>query len=64
LKKFFKEEKLNYALKEDTKTDCGVVIKKGQATYLGSLNIISELLENELTIAIAKTLYEGGDAWQ
>ncbi len=56
LEKFLKEQGRNYVIKTD-KIGGGVVIKKGKKTYLGSLDIITELLKNELSIEIAKVLF-------
>jgi hypothetical protein len=36
----------------------GIIIKKGKTTYHGTLELISELLNDELAIAVSQALYE------
>ena len=57
LEKFIKKEGLKYKIKADDEITGGLIIKKGKTTYLGSLDLIGELLNDELTIAISQILY-------
>ena len=56
LEQFIKKQKRDYTLKTDEIAG-GVVIKRAKKTYLGSLEIITELLQNELNIELAKVLF-------
>ena len=57
LEKFIKKEGLRLKMKGDNEISGGLIIKKGKTAYLGSLDIIGELLGDELTIAISRVLY-------
>jgi V/A-type H+-transporting ATPase subunit E len=57
LEKFIKKEGLRLKMKGDNEISGGLIIKKGKTAHLGSLDIISELLGDELTIAISRVLY-------
>lgn len=56
LEKFCAQEELNFEIKIDDNMLGGIILKKEKTTYLGSLNVISELMKEELKILIAKTL--------
>ena len=58
LEQFIKKQGRDYTLKTD-EIGGGVVIKRAKKTYLGSLEIITELLQNELSIEVAKVLFKG-----
>lgn len=57
LEKFLKRAGLNYPIKTSNDLKGGVIVKKGKTTYLGSLDLISELSRDELAIAVSKILY-------
>lgn len=57
LEKFMKNEGLNYKVNVNNEIIGGVMVKKEKTTYHGSLDLISELLSDELTIAVSKKLY-------
>jgi len=57
IEKFIKKEKLNFKITADEKISGGVVIKKGKIVYLGSLDVIVELIRDELKIEIARILF-------
>ncbi len=54
---FAAKEGLNYKVTTNNDIMGGIVIKKGKTTYLGSLDLIGELLRDELTIAVSQKLY-------
>jgi vacuolar-type H+-ATPase subunit E/Vma4 len=54
---FATKEGLNYKVTTNNDIMGGIVIKKGKTTYLGSLDLIGELLRDELTIAVSQKLY-------
>ncbi|UCD20280.1 MAG: V-type ATP synthase subunit E [candidate division WOR-3 bacterium] len=56
LEKFLRSEKINLKVNQDSDITAGVIIKRGTANYIGSLDIILELLSDELAIAISKKL--------
>ena len=58
LEKFMKKEDLNYKVTQNNEITGGVLIKKEKTTYHGSLDLIRELLNDELTIAVSKALYK------
>jgi vacuolar-type H+-ATPase subunit E/Vma4 len=57
LEKFFTKEKCNFKIIKTDDIIGGVVIKKEKKTYLGSLDLTSELLSDELSIAVTKSLH-------
>jgi vacuolar-type H+-ATPase subunit E/Vma4 len=57
LEKFMKAEGLNYKVNLEDKLIGGILLKKEKTTHHGTLNLINELLTDELTIAVSKTLY-------
>jgi V/A-type H+-transporting ATPase subunit E len=57
LEKFVRIEKLNLRIAGANDIKGGIIIKKGKINYLGSLDIIIELLSDELAIAVSKILY-------
>ncbi len=58
LEKFMEKEDLNYKVTQNNEIMGGVLIKKEKTTYHGSLDLIRELLNDELTIAVSKALYK------
>ncbi len=56
LEKFCTQEGYNFQIKVDDNMLGGIILKKEKTTYLGSLNVIAELMKEELKITIAKTL--------
>ncbi|MEO0096162.1 MAG: hypothetical protein ABIL46_05075 [candidate division WOR-3 bacterium] len=56
IEKFVKQEGYNFVMKSDDRIQGGVIIKKGKTTFLGSIDIISEIMREELKITIARTL--------
>lgn len=56
LEKFLRIEKMNFKIIQDPGIRAGLVIKRGSANYIGSLDIILELQSDEMAIAISKTL--------
>jgi len=57
LQAFFKKEKTNFEIRTDEAMLGGITIKKGKKTFRGSLKLIGELLQDELTIAVSKALF-------
>ncbi len=57
--RFIKAENLNYEIDVDKDMPGGVIIKKDRKTYLGSLDIISGLLKDEISIAAVSILFKG-----
>lgn len=57
LEKFMKSEGLSYRINHTDDIMGGLTIKKDKILYHGSLDLISELLSDELTIAVSKTMY-------
>jgi vacuolar-type H+-ATPase subunit E/Vma4 len=57
LENFMNSENLNFKIKTSNEIIGGLLVKKGKITYHGSLNLISELLGDELTIAISNILF-------
>jgi len=60
LEKFLKKNNFQHMISVTENISGGVIIKKGQKTYLGSLDIISNLLSDEIAIDAARILFEGG----
>ncbi len=56
IEKFMKQEGYNFVLKDDDQMSGGVVIKKEKITFLGSIDVIIETMQEELKIALARTL--------
>ncbi|UCF70558.1 MAG: V-type ATP synthase subunit E [candidate division WOR-3 bacterium] len=56
LEKFLRSEKINLKVNEDSDITAGLIIKRGTTNYIGSLDIILELLSDEIAITISKTL--------
>jgi len=56
LEKFLTQEGYNFQITADDKLSGGVIIKKEKITFLGSLNVIAEIMREELKITIAKIL--------
>lgn len=57
IKKFLTKERLDLNLTEDSSIKGGLIIKRGKINYIGSLDIILELLSDELAIAISKSMF-------
>jgi len=57
LEKFLKKETDDFTVTTQEEIMGGIVIKKGKTTYHGSLELISELLDDELAIAVSQALY-------
>jgi len=57
LEKFLAKEKLELKIVEDDRIRGGLVIRRGTTNYIGSLEIILELLNEELAIAISKSMF-------
>ena len=57
LEKFIRSEKLNFKIAGANDIKGGIIIKKGKTSHIGSLNIILELLNDELAIAVSRILY-------
>ncbi len=57
IEKFIKKEELNFKITTDDEITGGVIIKRGKNTYLGSLDVIVELIRDELKIEIARILF-------
>jgi len=59
IKDFLKKKGLNYKIVTTNEMKGGLIIKKGNITYLGSIDLISEILKNSLAIEISKVLSGG-----
>jgi vacuolar-type H+-ATPase subunit E/Vma4 len=57
VEKFLKREGIQYVIKPGNDFAGGIIVKKGKTTYLGSLDLISELTRDELAIAVSKILW-------
>lgn len=57
LEKFLNDQNYSFAIKVDSDMRGGVLIRKGKTVYHGSLDLISELLRDELTIAVSNKLF-------
>ena len=51
------KEGMNLKISVSDDMNGGIVIKKEKTSYIGSLDMIAELLSNEMAIAVSKTLY-------
>ena len=57
IEQFLKKTKMNFQVTTDDELAGGIIIKKSKTTYHGSLELISELLNDELAIAVSQALY-------
>jgi V/A-type H+-transporting ATPase subunit E len=57
LEEFMHKEGMNLKISVSDDMNGGIVIKKEKTSYIGSLDMIAELLSNEMAIAVSKTLY-------
>lgn len=57
LEKFLSKEELELNMAADDKIRSGLILKRGATSYIGSLDIILELLSEELAIAISKSMF-------
>ncbi len=57
IKRFLSKERLDLNLVEDSSIKGGLNIKRGKTNYIGSLDIVLELLSDELAIAISKSMF-------
>jgi vacuolar-type H+-ATPase subunit E/Vma4 len=57
LEKYIRKEGLNLRISANDEMTGGIIIKKEKTTYIGSLDIILELLSDELAIVISKELF-------
>jgi V/A-type H+-transporting ATPase subunit E len=57
LEKFLKENSYDFKIVHDDSMRGGVLIRKERIVYHGSLDLISELLRDELTIAVSNKLF-------
>lgn len=57
LKTFFNKKKLSFEIETSKQITGGLIIKKEKTEYLGTIDLISELLGDQLTIAISKKLF-------
>lgn len=57
IEQYVKKAKMNFTVAADDEIAGGIIIKKGKTTYHGSLELISELLNDELAIAVSQALY-------
>lgn len=56
IEKFIKQEGYSFVIKNDDKMSGGVIIKKEKITFLGSIDVIAEIIKDDLKIMIARTL--------
>ncbi len=56
LEKFLYQEGYDFQIKADDNLSGGLVIKKEKTTFLGSLDVITEIMRDELKIEIARIL--------
>ena len=57
LQTFFKKNKLAFEIKTDKNMLGGITIAQGKKVFRGSLRLIAELLQDELTIAVSQELF-------
>ena len=57
LEKYLRDNRLSLKVMASDELDGGILIQKGKTNYIGSLDIILELLSDELAIAVSKILY-------
>ena len=57
LEKYIQDNGLKFKVTDSDDLSGGLVIKKEKTSYIGSLDIILELLSDELAIAVSKELY-------
>jgi V/A-type H+-transporting ATPase subunit E len=58
LEKYMKKEGLNLKISTGEGMKGGIIIRKGKTDYIGSLDIIIELLSDELAIVVSKELFQ------
>jgi F0F1-type ATP synthase delta subunit len=58
LEKYIRDEDLDLTVSVDDELTGGIVIEKEKTSYIGSLEIILELLSDELAIVISKELFQ------
>jgi vacuolar-type H+-ATPase subunit E/Vma4 len=58
IEKLLKKSKADFTVTTKDEITGGIIIKKGKTTYHGTLELISELLNDELAIAVSQALYE------
>ncbi|MCX7996072.1 MAG: V-type ATP synthase subunit E [candidate division WOR-3 bacterium] len=56
LEKFLKQENCNFTIKSEDNMLGGVIIRKGNTTFLGSIDVIVEINRDDLKNIIARTL--------
>lgn len=57
IEKFLKKAEADFTVTTNNEIAGGIIIKKGKTTYHGSLELISELLNDELAIAVSQALF-------
>ena len=57
LEKYLHSEGINFKIAQDAGIRAGLIIKRGTTSYIGSLDIILELLSDEMAIAISRVLF-------
>ncbi len=57
IEQYVKKAKMNFTVTADDEIAGGIIIERGKTTYHGSLELISELLNDELAIAVSQALY-------
>jgi len=58
LEKYIRDEGLNIKISANEELTGGIIIEKEKTRYIGSLDIILELLSEELSIVISKELFQ------
>ncbi len=56
LEKFIQAESMNFKITADPGISAGLVIKHGSTSYIGSVDIVLELLSDEIAIEISKAV--------
>lgn len=56
IEKFMKQEGYNFIIKSDNKSPGGVVIRKEKLAFLGSTDVIAEIMKEDFKIMIARAL--------
>lgn len=57
LEKYLRDNRLSLKVTVSDELGGGILIQKGKTSYIGSLDIILELLSDELAIAVSKELF-------
>jgi vacuolar-type H+-ATPase subunit E/Vma4 len=57
LEKYIRDNRLSLKVTVSDELDGGILIKREKTSYIGSLDIILELLNDELAIAVSQILY-------